>query len=159
MPGLSHVFDTIGASQSSATASQAVGEQGGVLCTVRPGKANTESVTERTKVTDVLVWTAFLKDHRYGDFFWPVSIESKEWKKGIVTRLTRPRQAKTIMSWLLNYSRSCRPGSKQELSSQACQNCLERSTRCLQGSRNTGMGKYRDIRLCTSWITANRPRL
>ncbi|OAL03233.1 GroES-like protein [Phaeosphaeriaceae sp. SRC1lsM3a] len=78
VPGLSHVFDTIGASQSSATASQAVGEQGGVLCTVRPGKANTESVTERTKVTDVLVWTAFLKDHRYGDFFWPASKDDHE---------------------------------------------------------------------------------
>ncbi|KAJ4982630.1 hypothetical protein SVAN01_11880 [Stagonosporopsis vannaccii] len=78
VPGLSHVFDTIGASQSSATASQAIGERGGVLCTVRPGKANTESVTERTRVTDVLVWTAFLKDHRYGDFFWPASKDDHE---------------------------------------------------------------------------------
>lgn len=71
---LTYVFDTIGASQSSSTASQAVGDRGGVLCTVRPGKANTEDVVKRTKVTDVLVWTAFLKDHRYGEFFWPVSV-------------------------------------------------------------------------------------
>ncbi|KAH6618425.1 hypothetical protein C7974DRAFT_30314 [Boeremia exigua] len=78
VPGLGYVFDTIGASQSSATASQVIGEQGGVLCTVRPGKADTEGVTERTKVTDVLVWTAFLKDHRYGDFFWPASKDDHE---------------------------------------------------------------------------------
>jgi hypothetical protein len=76
-PHLGHVFDTIGASQSSATASQAIGERGGVLCTVRPGKANTADVTERTKVTDVLVWTAFLKDHKFGEFFWPVSMKVK----------------------------------------------------------------------------------
>lgn len=74
-PDLEYVFDTIGAASSSATASQAIRESGGVLCTVRPGKANTEDVTKRTKVTDVLVWTAFLKDHRYGDFFWPVCIQ------------------------------------------------------------------------------------
>lgn len=40
---------------------------------MRPGKANTEQVTANTHVTDVLVWTAFLKDHRYGEFHWPVS--------------------------------------------------------------------------------------
>ncbi|KAH7082006.1 hypothetical protein BKA63DRAFT_224198 [Paraphoma chrysanthemicola] len=77
-PNLEYVFDTIGAGQSSATASQALCEQGGTLCTVRPGKANTESVTARTKVTDVLVWTAFLKDHRYGDFFWPANKDDHE---------------------------------------------------------------------------------
>ncbi|TDZ31093.1 Trans-enoyl reductase [Colletotrichum spinosum] len=70
-PGLKYVFDTIGNKTSSGVASQAIDDQGGALCTVRPGKANTEDVAERTKVTDVLVWTAFLKDHRYGDFHWP----------------------------------------------------------------------------------------
>jgi NADPH:quinone reductase-like Zn-dependent oxidoreductase len=75
---LAYVFDTIGAGQSSAIASQAVRERGGVLCTVRPGKGNTDKVTSRTRVTDVLVWTAFLKDHRYGDFFWPVSFEIQQ---------------------------------------------------------------------------------
>ncbi|TDZ16994.1 Trans-enoyl reductase fsa3 [Colletotrichum orbiculare MAFF 240422] len=70
-PDLKYVFDTIGNKTSSGTASQAIDDRGGALCTVRPGKANTEDVAERTKVTDVLVWTAFLKDHRYGDFHWP----------------------------------------------------------------------------------------
>lgn len=73
VPDLENVFDTIGGSDSSKLASNALKETGGRLCTVRPGKANTESVSKQTTVTDVLVWTAFLRDHRYGDFFWPVS--------------------------------------------------------------------------------------
>lgn len=72
-PGLAHTFDTIGNETSSALSSQAFGSNQGNLCTVRPGKANTENVTPNTKVTDVLVWTAFLKDHSYGEFKWPVS--------------------------------------------------------------------------------------
>ena len=76
VPNLEYVFDTIGNSSSSATASQAINKSGGGLCTVRPGKANTEKVTEWTKVTDVLVWTAFLKEHRYAQFHWPVSTQS-----------------------------------------------------------------------------------
>ncbi|KAF2649134.1 GroES-like protein [Lophiostoma macrostomum CBS 122681] len=77
-PNLRYVFDTIGNSTSSATASQAISEQGGGLCTVRPGKANTRHVSKQTKVTDVLVWNAFLKEHRYGDFFWPASKDDHE---------------------------------------------------------------------------------
>lgn len=69
---LKFVFDTIGNETSSSVASQAISETGGTLCTVRPGKAFTEGVNKQTKVTDVLVWTAFLKEHRYGDFHWPV---------------------------------------------------------------------------------------
>jgi NADPH:quinone reductase-like Zn-dependent oxidoreductase len=70
---LRYVFDTIGNDSSSGTASQAISEKGGSLCTVRPGKAFTENVTKQTQVTDVLVWTAFLKEHKYKDFYWPVS--------------------------------------------------------------------------------------
>jgi Zn-dependent alcohol dehydrogenase len=69
---LKYVFDTIGNESSSVTASQAISEQGGGLCTVRPGKAFTENVTKQTKVTDVLVWTAFLGEHKYREFYWPV---------------------------------------------------------------------------------------
>jgi len=72
-PDLAYVFDTIGSQTSSAQASEAVRQAGGTLCTVRPGKAFTDKVAERVKVTDVLVWTVFLKDHRYREFFWPVS--------------------------------------------------------------------------------------
>ncbi|KAK2673995.1 Tetrahydrofolate dehydrogenase/cyclohydrolase [Fusarium oxysporum f. sp. vasinfectum] len=70
-PGLRYVFDTIGNTTSSNTASRAISHQDGVLCTVRPGKANTEQVAKGVKITDVLVWTAFLKEHRYGKFHWP----------------------------------------------------------------------------------------
>jgi NADPH:quinone reductase-like Zn-dependent oxidoreductase len=72
-PDLEYTFDTIGSGDSSAQASQAITSKGGVLCTVRPGKANTENVAKHVKVADVLVWTAFLKDHQYKDFHWPVS--------------------------------------------------------------------------------------
>lgn len=72
-PDLSYVFDTIGNKESSGLASKAVHASGGTLCTVRPGKANTEDVASHVKVTDVLVWTAFLKDHAFGQFKWPVS--------------------------------------------------------------------------------------
>ncbi|KAM0554935.1 hypothetical protein ACHAPJ_006671 [Fusarium lateritium] len=74
-PGLRYVFDTIGNETSSETASSAITHSNGVLCTVRPGKANTDGVSKDVKVTDVLVWTAFLKDHRYGEFFRPLNHE------------------------------------------------------------------------------------
>jgi hypothetical protein len=72
-PELKYVFDTIGNDTSSVTASRAIANTGGRLCTVRPGKDFTGNVSEQTTVTDVLVWTAFLKEHRYGDLVWPVS--------------------------------------------------------------------------------------
>ncbi|KAL1617920.1 Zinc-binding oxidoreductase alcohol dehydrogenase [Neofusicoccum ribis] len=53
-PDLKYVFDTIGSRSSSGLASQAVRSTGGTLCTVRPGKANTEDVDSSVEVTDVL---------------------------------------------------------------------------------------------------------
>ncbi|THY09689.1 NAD(P)-binding protein [Aureobasidium pullulans] len=75
---LEYTFDTIGSKDSSAQASQAIRSEGGVLCTVRPGKANTENVAKHVKITDVLVWTAFLKDHQYKEFKWPASVDDHE---------------------------------------------------------------------------------
>lgn len=75
-PGLKYVFDTIGAGDSSTLGSRAIQDEGGVLVTVRPGKANTENVSKQTTVRDVLIWTAFLKEHRYGEFYWPVRIST-----------------------------------------------------------------------------------
>ncbi|KAI8217754.1 hypothetical protein K4K54_008873 [Colletotrichum sp. SAR 10_86] len=72
VPGIKYVFDTIGNKTSSGLASRAIDENGGGLCTVRPGKANIDGVTKQTKVSDVFVFTAFLKEHRYGKFHWPV---------------------------------------------------------------------------------------
>ncbi|KAF3390249.1 hypothetical protein F1880_009039 [Penicillium rolfsii] len=77
-PGILHVFDTIGNPTSSTIASRVFKSGAGHLCTVRPGKANTENVAPGTNVTDVLVWTAFLKDHSYGDFKWPASKDDHE---------------------------------------------------------------------------------
>ncbi|GAB1195255.1 hypothetical protein APSETT444_004511 [Aspergillus pseudonomiae] len=67
-----------GGSSSSLTASRVFGGRQGSICTVRPGKANTEGVSEKAHVTDVLVWTAFLKDHSYGKFHWPASEKDHE---------------------------------------------------------------------------------
>ncbi|CAI7641451.1 unnamed protein product [Penicillium bialowiezense] len=77
-PDLRYVFDTIGDKTTSSTSCRVFGDRPGNLCTVRPGKANTEQVTANTHVTDVLVWTAFLKDHGYGTFHWPASQEDHE---------------------------------------------------------------------------------
>jgi len=73
-PDLRYVFDTIGNEKSSATALQAIRKEGGRLCTVRPDKAFTENATKQTTATAVLVWTAFMKEQRYGDIVWPVRL-------------------------------------------------------------------------------------
>ncbi|OGM46253.1 alcohol dehydrogenase [Aspergillus bombycis] len=77
-PKIYHVFDTVGDRGSSLTASQVFGGHQSNICTVRPGKANTEDVSEKVHITDVLVWTAFLKEHRYGKFHWPASEKDHE---------------------------------------------------------------------------------
>ncbi|KXH64070.1 hypothetical protein CSAL01_01317 [Colletotrichum salicis] len=72
LPTLSHVFDTIGNTTSSVTASATLNARPGALCTVRPGKANTEEIPSNIKVTDVFVFTAFPTAHTYrGLVHWP----------------------------------------------------------------------------------------
>lgn len=73
LPNLKYIFDTIGNETSSATASTAMREAGGILCTVRPSKEFTEHVSSRTKVTSILVFTSFLKEHQMGSRILPVS--------------------------------------------------------------------------------------
>jgi NADPH:quinone reductase-like Zn-dependent oxidoreductase len=73
-PSLRYVFDTIGSETSSVTASQAITELGGGLCTVRPDKSFTEATKPQTDITAVLVWTAFMKENRFGDIVWPVRL-------------------------------------------------------------------------------------
>ena len=73
LPNLEYVWDTIGNSSSSVIASQAVRPEGGVLCTVRPGKTFTENVDSRVRVTDVVVYTAFNRPWTYLAFKFPVS--------------------------------------------------------------------------------------
>ena len=74
LPNLQYVFDTIGNPTSSATSSTAVRSEGGVLCTVRVGKAYTENVEKRVKVTDVMVFKAFNKLLHYKTFVFEVSL-------------------------------------------------------------------------------------
>lgn len=82
---LRYVFDTIGNETSSVTASQAISEHGGTLCTVRPGKDFTKDVSPQTRVKDVLVWTAFLKDHQYKEFHYPVRTNSPLYSLCVIT--------------------------------------------------------------------------
>lgn len=105
-PDVQYVFDTIGSTNSSALSSRAFGDQKGYLCTVRPGKANTEHVTAKTHVTDVLVWTAFLKNHSYGTFHWPVSPSLRLQTSVLIMARLRRR----IMSSLASCSRICPRG-------------------------------------------------
>lgn len=74
LPNVQHALDTIGNETSSATIAKAMASTGGTLCTVRPGKANTQDVPPHIKVTDVFVFTAFPTEHTYrGKAHWPVS--------------------------------------------------------------------------------------
>ncbi|CAG7561094.1 unnamed protein product [Fusarium equiseti] len=75
LPNLKRVFDTVGNETSSATAARAISGKEGLLCTVRPGKANTQDVPSHVKVTEVFVFTAFPTEHNYrGKAHWPVKI-------------------------------------------------------------------------------------
>ncbi|KAF5981205.1 hypothetical protein FBULB1_4873 [Fusarium bulbicola] len=81
VPNLQHVFDTVGNETSSATAAMSVSQTAGVLCTVRPGKANTQDVPSHIKVTDVFVFTAFPTEHSYrGKAHWPASVKMSDHK-------------------------------------------------------------------------------
>jgi hypothetical protein len=74
VPDLRYAFDTIGNATSSTMAAEAMGSNKGNICTVRPGKQYTENIPKHILVTDVLVFTAFLKPHVYKKVYkWPVS--------------------------------------------------------------------------------------
>ncbi|KAJ3531580.1 hypothetical protein NM208_g8812 [Fusarium decemcellulare] len=79
LPNVQHVFDTIGDEKSSTISAQAITKPSGALCTVRPGKTNTEGVPPHIKVTDVFVFTAFPTEHTYrGKAHWPLNIPNHE---------------------------------------------------------------------------------
>ena len=66
LPNIKYVFDCIGTEDSSALASQTVVDSGGRLCTIQPGKRNTDKVEKRVEVSDVMVFTAFHEELKYG---------------------------------------------------------------------------------------------
>jgi len=72
LPNITHVFDCVATETSSKQASGAVCEACGLLCTVAPGKRNTEHIESRVKATDVIVWTAFFTELNYGPVHLPV---------------------------------------------------------------------------------------
>ena len=72
LPAITYVFDCIGTETSSVQASKTVPDAGGVLVTVRPGRAFTENIEPRVRATDVIVWTAFFKEIKYRGLHYPV---------------------------------------------------------------------------------------
>lgn len=74
-PGLKYFFDTIGSETSSTKGSEALDEQGGTMCTVRPNKAFTDNVSKQTKVTPVLMWTSLYEGFHFRETYWPVSAQ------------------------------------------------------------------------------------
>jgi len=69
LPTITYVLDCVGNEVSSTQASTAVCEVGGVLCTIQPGKTNTQNVEKRVNVTDVVVFTAFFEDIKFGPHY------------------------------------------------------------------------------------------
>ncbi|KAI9742115.1 MAG: hypothetical protein M1834_000505 [Cirrosporium novae-zelandiae] len=79
VPDITYVFDAVGSKESSRKGSEAVSSsKGGVLCTVRPGKTNTEAVVEGVRVTDVVVWTGLNREIKLTGYEWPASKEDYE---------------------------------------------------------------------------------
>lgn len=74
LPGITYVLDCIGTETSSIQASKTVGDSGGVLCTIRPGKAFTENIEPRVRATDVIVYTTFFKEINYRGLHYPVRL-------------------------------------------------------------------------------------
>ena len=74
LPRITYVLDCIGTEESSMLASKTVVESGGKLCTVAAGKRNIEKVEKRVEVSDVLVFTAFGQDLKYG----PITVAARE---------------------------------------------------------------------------------
>ncbi|GKU21736.1 oxidoreductase [Fusarium langsethiae] len=90
LPTLGRVFDTIGSVDSSSTAASALNENRGSLCTVRPGRANTQDVPKTVKVSDVFVFTAFPTPHSYrGTAHWPVMMENHRLSAELYNELPR----------------------------------------------------------------------
>ncbi|KAF5248214.1 hypothetical protein FANTH_6006 [Fusarium anthophilum] len=97
VPNLQHVFDTVGNETSSATAAMSVSQTAGVLCTVRPGKANTQDVPSHIKVTDVFVFTAFPTEHSYrGKAHWPVKMSDHKLSADFHVRLMGQLSPSTV---------------------------------------------------------------
>ncbi|RDW77805.1 hypothetical protein BP6252_05858 [Coleophoma cylindrospora] len=108
VPDLAYSLDCIGNATSSTLCGQAIGDKKGVICTVRPGKANTENVPSHINIKDVLVFAAFLKPHVYKKVYhWETHYEdhalSKELYESIPSMIEngklipqRPRSMGTL---------------------------------------------------------------
>ncbi len=117
VPGLASVFDTIGNATSSTMAASALDDKngGGALCTVRPGKGNTQGVPETVRVSDVFVFSAFPKAHSYrGATHWPVIMENHQLCAELCERLPQLLEEGDIMPPPVKNVGSLSPDSLRE---------------------------------------------
>jgi NADPH:quinone reductase-like Zn-dependent oxidoreductase len=71
-PDLTYVFSTIGSPRLLCHSKQRREEKGQALyCAPRQGEHREGG--KRRRGLECIVWTAFLSEHRNGDFHWPVS--------------------------------------------------------------------------------------
>ncbi|KAG9246193.1 hypothetical protein BJ878DRAFT_417478, partial [Calycina marina] len=78
IPSISRIFSCIVNETSLTQECRTIRRDGGVLCTARPGKANTENVATGVKVTNVLVLTSLLKNHYHKDMKFLASTKVRE---------------------------------------------------------------------------------
>lgn len=120
VPDLKYAFDTIGNSTSSTMAAQSMGQSKGNVCTVRPGKQFTEDVPKHILVTDVLVFTAFLKEHVYKEVFkWPVRTQCLLHGSRKDADTGNDRSTLKTTSSPLSYIKLCPNGSRPASSSRS----------------------------------------
>jgi hypothetical protein len=75
-PNLEYAFDAVGSPSSLATVSEALGEGGGNICTIRPNTIRASTFAPNVKVTEVRLWRAFLQEHIIDGISYPVSLLS-----------------------------------------------------------------------------------
>ncbi|KAJ0421142.1 chaperonin 10-like protein [Aspergillus carlsbadensis] len=64
-PNLEYAFDAVGSSSSLATVSEALGKNGGNICTIRPNTIHALTLPPQVKATEVRLARAFLQMHMF----------------------------------------------------------------------------------------------
>jgi NADPH:quinone reductase-like Zn-dependent oxidoreductase len=73
-PNLEYAFDAVGSSSSLATVSEALGKNGGNICTIRPNTIHALALPPQVKATEVRLARAFLQMHMFEGMPSPPSL-------------------------------------------------------------------------------------
>ncbi|KAL3449622.1 chaperonin 10-like protein [Aspergillus insuetus] len=77
-PNLEYAFDAVGSPSSLATVSEALGEGGGNICTIRPNTTRASTFAPNVKATEVRLWRAFLQEHIIDGVSYPPSVNDHD---------------------------------------------------------------------------------